>query len=367
LDQVHEQNNRKLVELFHQRERAWQEEQWVADEQKIQNDLRLITLHAEQERQWQREQEEADELEYQNNLKLTRLHAERERAWQANQKSMWDRIKSAWQDTIQPEAMARMPILNNALTAADQAAPGGPQAMAVAVLTSLLVDSTQFAELLERINPLLQAGADVIGAFFEPIMPLITVLSSALTPALSVFAHVVGSMGLPVMQALFPVFKGLGLVALGVTIAFGHAWNLLASVINAALGWLGVNLKLIDTGELGEAFEALKNMTWEQAAATEAATNAMYNVPHGFKIALRRFEAATAEPWSPGGTSGSRSAGASQAASVAREGARGLNVYLTFSGPVYGMDHFEDVVVQAVDRANGRAQRTRYGFAGAGA
>jgi len=263
--------------------------------------------------------------------------------------------------------MARMPILNNAVTAADQAAAGGPQAMAIAVLASLLVDSTQFAELLERINPLLQAAADVVGAFFEPIMPLITVLSSALTPALSVFAHVVGSIGLPIMQALFPVFKGLGLVALGVTIAFGHAWNVLASVINAALGWLGVNLKLIDTGELGEAFQALAAMTWDQAAATEAATNAMYNVPHGFKIALRRFEAATAEPWSPGGTSGSRSAGASQAASVAREGARGLNVYLTFSGPVYGMDHFEDVVVQAVDRANGRAQRTRYGFAGAGA
>jgi hypothetical protein len=286
--------------------------------------------------------------------------------WESINKTLGDRLKEAWQDVVVPEALSRMPILNNALIAADQAAPGGPQAMAIAVLTSLLVDSTQFAELLERINPLLQAAADVVGAFLEPLMPIVTVLSAALTPALSVLAQVTGAILLPVMQALFPVFKGLGLIALGVTIAFGHAWNLLASVINAALGWLGVNLKMIDTGELGEAFAALAALTWDQAAATEAATNAMYNVPHGFKIAMRRFEAATAEPWTPGESAGSRSVGSGGIA-TARSDAGGLHVHLTFAGPVYGMDQFEDVVVQAVDRANGRAQRTRYGFAGAGA
>jgi hypothetical protein len=236
--------------------------------------------------------------------------------------------------------------------------------MAIAVLTSLLVDSTQFAALLERINPLLQAAADVVGAFLEPLMPLITVLSSALTPALQVMAHVVGSIGLPIMQALFPVFKGLGLVALGVTIAFAHAWNLLASVINAALGWLGVNLKMIDTGELGEAFQALAALTWDQAAASEAATNAMYNVPHGFKIAMRRFEAATAEPWTPGGTDAagaSRSMGSGESRGLT---AAGGGVTVIVKGDVYGYEDFKRKVREAQMTGERSVRLAQYGTVG---
>ena len=284
--------------------------------------------------------------------------------WEFINETLWDKIKRTWEETLKDQVLARMPILDHAVTAAQDAAAGGPEAMAIAVLASLLVDSTQFAELLERINPILQAGADVIGAFFEPIMPLITVLSSALTPALQVMAHVVGSIGLPVMQALFPVFKGLGLIALGVTIAFGHAWNVLASVINAALGWLGVNLKLIDTGELGEAFAALAALMWDQAAATEAATNAMYNVPHGFKIALRRFEAATAEPWTPGGTDAagaSRSMGSGESRGLT---AAGGGVTVIVKGDVYGWDDFKRKVREAQMTGERSVRLAQYGTVG---
>jgi len=195
-------------------------------------------------------------------------------------------------------------------------------------------------------------------------MPIVTVLSAALTPALSVLAQVTGAILLPVMQALFPVFRGLGLVALGVTIAFGHAWNVLASVINAALGWLGVNLKLIDTGELGEAFQALAAMTWDQAAASEAATNAMYNVPHGFKIAMRRFEAATAEPWMPGGTDAagaSRSMGSGESRGLT---AAGGGVTVIVKGDVYGWDDFKRKVREAQMTGERSVRLAQYGTVG---
>ncbi len=284
--------------------------------------------------------------------------------WEFINETLWDKIKRTWEETLKDEVMARMPILDRAVTAAQDAAAGGPQAMAIAVLASLLVDSTQFAALLERINPLLQAAADVVGAFLEPLMPIVTVLSAALTPALSVLAQVTGAILLPVMQALFPVFKGLGLVALGVTIAFGHAWNLLASIINKALGWLGVNLKLIDTGELGEAFQALAAMTWDQAAAAEAATNAMYNIPHGFKIAMRRFEAATAEPWTPGGTDAagaSRSMGSGESRGLT---AAGGGVTVIVKGDVYGYEDFKRKVREAQMTGERSVRLAQYGTVG---
>ncbi len=397
MERAYEAEIRTAKELYYQldlarvrehseRERAYEAEVQTARDLYYQLDLRRVWDHAMMERQYQNEVEAAREAVYQNDLRGIWAHAERERAYQREQErvmitstEMWmnvgrriiarlreslpivdnflsnfekftpglyDKLKSAVMDSLRNSGGLKGAW--NAGQAALQAAPGGPEAMAAAVLMTLISESETFRRIVEAINPILQAAADAVGALIQPILPLINVVSSTLVPLFAAMGEVLGSLLLPVMQALFPVFRILGMAVIRVAQGFAWAWNTLAKVINAALGWLGVNIKLIDTEALQNAFEHLQSLTWEQAMATEAATNAMYNVPHGFKVALRRFESATAEPWSPGGISRDGVTPATGAASG------GLTVIL--QGDIYGYEDFERKVAEAQAR-RGRAMR----------
>lgn len=280
--------------------------------------------------------------------------------------SMWTRLQTEFlkaaemaKETfadIREAAIRNMPILSDALRAAEQAAPGGPEAMAVAVISAVIQHSETFAGLLDRVNPLLQAAADALGMVLSPMLPLVTVLSATLTPVLQVIGTILAGVVTPAMQALFPVLKGFGLVVIKVAQVMAWAWNALADAVNQALGWLGVDISMIDTGGLQEAFDALQGLTWEQAMAVEAVNGALGNVPSGFKAALRRWEAAS--PTGPSnyswGAGPSGGAGAQAAAAI-----RSVNV--TITGDVYGWEDFKRKVREATAEGDRSLRLAQYG------
>src|SRR5690606_35200019 len=125
---------------------------------------------------------------------------------------------------------------------------------AAGVFLTLLGSSRQFGELMERINPILQAFADVVGAMLGPLIPVAQLLAQLiepvlqqLAPALAVLGEIVAAILLPVVQAfgwimehvVLPIFQTVAKI-------IAAAWNAIASAINWALGWLGVRVPKIN-------------------------------------------------------------------------------------------------------------------------
>lgn len=217
----------------------------------------------------------------------------------------------------------KMPVLNDVFKKMQETAQvsgGNPFAIAGAAVMSLVEKSATFSAIMNQLNPLLQAAADTVGVLLEPLIPLIQVVSATLTPVLKTISVVASSLLLPVMQLLFPVFKGLGLAVIGVSKIFGDAWNAIANAINWALGWLGVHLNTVDTSGLQKSFNDLANLTWDNAMSQGKAADAanklsesLSNVPEGFKIQRYRFAAENAQYV---GASGSYSSMTFQAGSI---------------------------------------------------
>src|SRR5690606_2891008 len=117
-----------------------------------------------------------------------------------------------------------------------------------------------------------------------------------------IVAQILGVVLTPILKALFPVIKLFGLVILHAARLGSQIWNAFAKAVNAVLGWLGVNLKLINISEIDEAISTLAKLTWEEAEAKAGLTgeiNAMHdavrNVPPIFKAALVRGQVASAK------------------------------------------------------------------------
>jgi tape measure domain-containing protein len=198
------------------------------------------------------------------------------------------------------QLLSKAPIANSVIQGATQGAQFGPWGAIAGALVPLITSSKTFQTLMDNINPLLQALADAVGKILEPILPLVTVISTVLSPVFTVLGTILSSVLMPVMEALFPVFKFLGIIVLGLAQGIAWAWNAIATGINFVLGWIPnwVNLALIDTGNLSEAMETLTNLTWNSAMATAQAAGAMndltesiLNAPTGFKVAAYRFNA----------------------------------------------------------------------------
>src|SRR5690606_15721026 len=151
----------------------------------------------------------------------------------------------------------------------------------------------------------------LLNALSEPVEALlvpITMVVSALAQAL-----------LPVFKATFPVIKTFGVLLLTVLQGVSTVWNAIVGTIGgifkalSQISILGLRpLKFlegtanfflglqVDTKALADAQKELRDLTWEEAMAriknTDAlnrATEALRNVPSGFKVALARFQAAT--------------------------------------------------------------------------
>jgi len=170
---------------------------------------------------------------------------------------------------------------------------GGPYGAVAGAIAGLLTESTQFQKLLDVVNNTLQVAADTLGQFIKPLTPLIAMVGK--------LSHVIALVGpgmivlklamqalTPVLKLLFKVFRAFGIAVLKVAKFFADFVG----------GSKAVN----------RALRELRNATWDNITATEdmteaadKASEALYNIPRGFKVALARFAATTPEQPREGG------------------------------------------------------------------
>src|SRR5690606_38126345 len=134
----------------------------------------------------------------------------------------------------------------------------------------------------------------------------------------------------------------------------------------------------VDTKALADAQKELRDLTWEEAMAriknTDAlnrATEALRNVPSGFKVALARFQAAMpVQSFASGGCVPPTPGGRIVRVAEGGEGeyiipesrmGRSLVVNVTIDGDVYGVDDLDRRITTAVGRAMRQARIAMYG------
>jgi len=234
-------------------------------------------------------------------------------------------------------------------------AANGIKGALAAVTVQLLTIAPGFQRLVDGINAVLVGmlgsldpifngvamilipAMQAVGQVFSALVPLFTFIGDVLSmaaPAIEmvgvalqslgvifgVFANIIGVVG-PILefafQVVFTVMKGVAFVVLGIAYAIGAVWNGILNIIITVLEVISkVTNKVdnaiasledmkVDTAGTADAMQTLANTTYESAYATAnasvqtsmmadsamAATEALSNVPSGYKVALTRFEA----------------------------------------------------------------------------
>jgi hypothetical protein len=260
-----------------------------------------------------------------------------------------------WTKSLKQDALGQFPIANKAFSMGKNASEafasvGGSAAMggAVGAFIALVSESETFKQILNVINPILQNVSDSLGSLLEPLLPLTVVLSETLTPVFEALGVVLSGVFEPALAALFQPLKLLGLVVLGVVSILNWGQLNITKMIAEGFKWLA-SLPLIGrsfrslaeasaakvaelTGkqtDLGQAMEDLINLSYEEAKAkaklsetAKQASEALRNVPSGFKIALRRYQVADPR------------AGSYQPTAQ-------TPTIVNFNAPIFGMDDFE--------------------------
>ena len=227
---------------------------------------------------------------------------------------------------------------------------GGPMAAAAMVGLDLLMMSEQFGQLIEKAGEAIQMIADVLGVIFVPMLTnlggailLVTSVLELIQPLLEILGEAFTFMApflvilATVFSALAPVFQTLGMILQPLMSLLEMAFGLLFNVIKfwamgilwvvwaiqKAWNWIVEALAgLLETFRLNKAAESLREMTtdvdatresiqeladltWEAAMAqaeaagaiedlgdaANAATEALLNVPRGFRVARARWAA----------------------------------------------------------------------------
>lgn len=308
-----------------------------------------------------------------------------------------DKAKAAWsslKDTVKGVVLGAAPIANDVVNGASQGAAAGTMGMVAGALIGLIANSKTFSTIMANINPLLQLLADTAGKLLEPLIPIIVVISTVLTPILNIFGGLINTLIIPVMRILFEGLKILGLVVLGVMYILGVFKNKLLDIAEGLLRGIG-NLKLFGskpfgalldaadyletlkapTDEMKKQFQDLSNMTWDAAMntgkladATNDATESMKNVPSIWKANLARTTVSLPKYDTGGYVPSTGPAILHEGEYVLNRnqvaaGGTGGNIILT--GDVYGWDDFKRKVNQARDEEERRIKLSRYGTAGA--
>lgn len=166
-------------------------------------------------------------------------------------------------------------------------AAGGAGAV-VGVISTLLLASKTFQDIMTILNKGLQVVADLLGAFLEPLKPLIAI-TLMLAKAMLLASPGFLLLGI-VLDALSPLFK----IFFNIIRFFGIAILKIIRFFQKALRR--------STKKTDAALKELRNTTFETAGdvdnlgdAANAASEALFNVPVGVKIAAARFAAQAAE------------------------------------------------------------------------
>lgn len=246
-----------------------------------------------------------------------------------------------------------------------------PRRIAATMLDEALRSATRSLETLK--GPVERIAA-VVGAVLAPIVEMVADTLEKLTPVISAVVRVFGSLIMalspvlealvPLLEGMFPIFKALAIAATYLGQVFGivggaiaHIVGGIATVVGGAIAAIGKLIDrlpfvsgdaIIDAGNNIKAFgkglrdagddlfdmwdtmaEARRDIEEidigdplsELADAAREVTEELLNVPHGFKVALARFEATQGVPM------GSAAASAMQQLDAAATG--------TTIGPVY--------------------------------
>jgi hypothetical protein len=192
------------------------------------------------------------------------------------------------------------------------------------VLPLLASMFNMLAPLLEALTPILvsilaplQAIAPVfelIGMLFRGLAPVVSILGQILLVLIEPLTLLAG----PIMKAFFAVVRVLAIGILYVIKGVGTVWNALVGFVQSVFKALSkipliggafkgmvkdLEKMKVPMNEVNGALDTLKNTsyesaaansaasvaTWQNAEATQKATEALTNVPQGFKVALARF------------------------------------------------------------------------------
>ncbi|NTX17713.1 phage tail protein [Myxococcus sp. CA056] len=184
--------------------------------------------------------------------------------------------------------------------------------MVTPLLDALVPVLEMFSKPVQAITPIFE----VLGTLFKGLAPIITVFGQILVALLEPLTLLSG----PIMKGLFAVIRIVAMGILYVVKGIGTVWNAIIGFVASvfkALGKVplvggafrkmaqGLDSMKVPMDAVDGALETLKDTTydtaaanaaagvaaWENAAATNRATEALTNVPTGFKVALARFNA----------------------------------------------------------------------------
>jgi hypothetical protein len=292
-----------------------------------------------------------------------------------------EELREAAKQKIIDTFASKMPVLNSAIQGAEMGGQfGGPWGAIIGAIIGIITESETFKTLLEMTNSILQFFADTLGKVLEPVLPIVQILNDTLAPVLMVVGVILGQVLKPILQAMFPILKIFGIAVALVSLGIAKLYNAIANAVNWLLGWLGVHIETIDESGLEKALQAMKDATWEsteakvkETGATKEATEALRNVPQGFKIALARFSLAQGipafasggfVPYSPGGRIVRVAENPPGEWIMNSSQMSGGGITINFNAPVYGVDDFKRMVLNTVNEAKRSTGMASYGVAG---
>jgi hypothetical protein len=97
------------------------------------------------------------------------------------------------------------------------------------ILTSLITSSTQFADLMDAINPILQKVADFFGRLLTPLIPIVTMIADALMPLLNLLEPTLMQITWVLEKIVTPIISFLSNLIISI-------YNTIAGVFNWVLG-----------------------------------------------------------------------------------------------------------------------------------
>jgi phage-related protein len=209
------------------------------------------------------------------------------------------------------------------------------------VLPLLASTFNMIAPLLEALVPVLEMVMSPIQAI-APILELLATLFQGLAPVITILGQILMAMlnplsllAGPIMKAFFQVVRVVAMGILYVVKGVGTVWNAIIGFIAGVFRALskipvvggafekmsrGLDSMKVPMDQVDGALNTLRNTSydaaaansaasvaaWQNADATKKATEALTNVPSGFKVALSRFNAqdpVNGSPATPVGTS----------------------------------------------------------------
>jgi len=186
----------------------------------------------------------------------------------------------------------------------------GPLIDAVHLLVANVLEA--LIPVFQGLTPIMQALADVItplaplfvlvGSMLQILQPILEFVAATLQP----FAMVMDVVGRGLFEIVKVLQLGVGYVVYGIS----KAYNWIVSQLQKLLDALGIEFDIpkIKTGDMLDSLQALAGETYESAMATaeqnaaitestegfEKLNESLSNVPSGFKVAQKAFEAAAA-------------------------------------------------------------------------